>query len=288
MRTTHRLVTEIAEVFLLLHQALVFAMAKPVGGFPTVVCNPFWMPAPVVCVLGAYALYRMFGGNPLTWLPVSGALQMTPFSALGDNAFLVPLKPLRLVRSPSFGVASTLVVPKVLTAATDADDRCAFVTIRGRENQLCAAEFTGPVSGFIFHPLYFTTPHTRLTDAAGTGPSKRIESAWQDTCRKLKNAYLPSTPGEILRAEFMEPLQIGMNRLALDLHVPVTRIAEIVHERRGITPDTALRLARYFQTSGRFWLNLQTAYDLEVAEDELSRNIERQVQPSPSIAAARS
>jgi addiction module HigA family antidote len=95
----------------------------------------------------------------------------------------------------------------------------------------------------------------------------------------------PIHPGEILRAEFMEPLQLSMNRLALDLHVPVTRIAEIVHERRGITPDTALRLARYFHTSARFWLNLQSAFDLEVAEDELSRNIEREVQPNRAIAA---
>jgi addiction module HigA family antidote len=76
-----------------------------------------------------------------------------------------------------------------------------------------------------------------------------------------------------------------MNWLALDLRVPVTRIAESVHERRGITRDTALRLARCFQTSARFWLNLQSAYDLEVAEDELSRNIEREVQPSRSVAA---
>jgi len=95
----------------------------------------------------------------------------------------------------------------------------------------------------------------------------------------------PIHPGEILRAEFMEPLQLSMNRLALDLHVPVTRIAEIVHERRGITPDTALRLGRYFHTSARFWLNLQSAFDLEVAEDELSRNIEREVQPNRAIAA---
>jgi antitoxin HigA-1 len=95
----------------------------------------------------------------------------------------------------------------------------------------------------------------------------------------------PIHPDEILRAEFMEPLRLSMNRLALDLHVPVTRIAEIVHERRGITPDTALRLARYFQTSARFWLNLQSAYDLEVAEDELSHCIEREVQPSASVAA---
>jgi len=92
-------------------------------------------------------------------------------------------------------------------------------------------------------------------------------------------------PGEILRAEFMEPLRLSMNRLALDLRVPVTRIAEIVHERRGITPDTALRLARYFNTSAGFWMNLQTAYDLEVAGDELSRTIEREVHPSAMSAA---
>jgi len=92
-------------------------------------------------------------------------------------------------------------------------------------------------------------------------------------------------PGEILRAEFMEPLKLSMNRLAADLRVPVTRIAEIVHELRGITPDTALRLARYFNTSAGFWMNLQTAYDLEVAEDELSRTIEREVRPASMTAA---
>ena len=75
----------------------------------------------------------------------------------------------------------------------------------------------------------------------------------------------PIHPGEILRADFMGPLRLSMNQLALDLRVPVTRIAEIVHERRGITPDTALRLARYFNTSPSFWLNLQSVYDLEVA-----------------------
>lgn len=91
-------------------------------------------------------------------------------------------------------------------------------------------------------------------------------------------------PGEILRADFMEPLQLSMNRLALDLRVPVTRIAEIVHERRGITPDTALRLARYFNTSAAFWMNLQTAYDLEIAEDRFARSINREVRPA-SMAA---
>lgn len=95
----------------------------------------------------------------------------------------------------------------------------------------------------------------------------------------------PIHPGEILRAEFMEPLHLSMNRLALDLRVPVTRIAEIVHERRGITPDTALRLARYFNTSAGFWMNLQTSYDLEAAEDRLARVIEREVRPVAAAAA---
>jgi addiction module HigA family antidote len=95
----------------------------------------------------------------------------------------------------------------------------------------------------------------------------------------------PIHPGEILRADFMEPLRLSMNRLALDLRVPVTRVAEIVHERRGITPDTALRLARYFNTTAGFWMNLQVAYDLEVATDKLARTIEREVRPSTMAAA---
>jgi addiction module HigA family antidote len=104
---------------------------------------------------------------------------------------------------------------------------------------------------------------------------------------KSQTRLSPIHPGEILRADFMEPLQLSMNRLALDLRVPVTRVAEIVHERRGITPDTALRLARYFNTSAAFWMNLQTAYDLEIAADKLSRTIAREVHPA-SMAAANS
>ena len=102
---------------------------------------------------------------------------------------------------------------------------------------------------------------------------------------RSKKLLAPIHPGEILRAEFMEPLGLSMNRLALDLRVPVTRIAEIVHERRGITPDTALRLARYFNTSPSFWLNLQTTYDLEIAQDELGSLIEREVRPASRAAA---
>ena len=96
---------------------------------------------------------------------------------------------------------------------------------------------------------------------------------------KKEKRLPPIHPGEILREDYLLPLGLSMNRLALDLRVPVTRIAEIVRERRGITPDTALRLARYFNTSARFWLNLQTAYDLEVAEDELAQSIDREVSP---------
>jgi addiction module HigA family antidote len=83
-----------------------------------------------------------------------------------------------------------------------------------------------------------------------------------------------------LNGEYLKPLGLSMNKLALDLRVPVTRISEIVHELRGITTDTALRLARYFNTTPRFWLNLQASYDLEVAEDESSERIEQEVPPA--------
>ncbi len=101
---------------------------------------------------------------------------------------------------------------------------------------------------------------------------------------KSEKLQPPIHPGEILREDFMRPLGLSMNKLALDLHVPVTRVAEIVHERRSITPDTALRLGRNFNTSARFWLNAQAAYDLEVAQDELQRAIERDVRPWPALA----
>jgi len=88
----------------------------------------------------------------------------------------------------------------------------------------------------------------------------------------------PIHPGEILREDYMKPLRLSMNQLAMALHVPVTRIAEIVHERRSVSADTALRLARYFKTNPKFWLNLQAAYDLEVVEDRSLSQIEREVQ----------
>jgi addiction module HigA family antidote len=96
----------------------------------------------------------------------------------------------------------------------------------------------------------------------------------------------PVHPGEILREDFMKPMNLTANKLALDLHIPATRIAEIVHERRRITADTALRLARYFNTNPEFWLNLQNFYDLEVSRRSGTLSeIERHVQP---VSAERS
>src|SRR5579872_561080 len=99
---------------------------------------------------------------------------------------------------------------------------------------------------------------------------KRPEGGWKISRR-------PVHPGEMLREEFMKPLEISINGLALDLHVPVTRISEIVNERRGVTADTALRLAQYFGTSADFWMNLQKSYELIVTRQKSLKTIERQV-----------
>jgi addiction module HigA family antidote len=99
--------------------------------------------------------------------------------------------------------------------------------------------------------------------------------------KKLK----PVHPGEILREEFMVPLRLSMNKMAMDLRVPVTRIADIVNGRRGITADTALRFARYFKNTPTFWMNLQIRYELEIAEDEIAGKVERDVQPLEIVSA---
>jgi addiction module HigA family antidote len=99
--------------------------------------------------------------------------------------------------------------------------------------------------------------------------------------KKLK----PVHPGEILREEFMRPLRLSMNGVAMDLRVPVTRIADIVNEKRAITADTTLRFARYFNNSPTLWMNLQTRYDLEVAEDEIADKVERDVRPLEAVPA---
>ncbi len=93
-----------------------------------------------------------------------------------------------------------------------------------------------------------------------------------------KNNLRPIHPGEILREEFLIPLKMSAHALALELKVPAPRVNDIVRERRSVTPDTALRLSRYFGTTPDFWLNLQTAYDLKVAQREIGARINREVQ----------
>lgn len=90
----------------------------------------------------------------------------------------------------------------------------------------------------------------------------------------------PIHPGEILIEEYLKPLGISQYRLAVDISVPPRRINEIVHGKRAITADTSLRLSRYFGTSERFWMNLQTRYDLELRKDILGEQLAREV-PSP-------
>ncbi len=87
----------------------------------------------------------------------------------------------------------------------------------------------------------------------------------------------PIHPGEVLLEEFLKPMSLSQNRLALDIRVPARRINEIVHGKRRITADTALRLSRYFGVSAQFWLGLQMDYDLDVAEDELADRLEKEV-----------
>jgi addiction module HigA family antidote len=90
-------------------------------------------------------------------------------------------------------------------------------------------------------------------------------------------------PGEILNEEFLKPLGISQNQLGNDLGVSPRRINEIIHGKRSVTADTAMRLARYFRNSASFWLGLQMDYDLDVAEDSLSSRIEREVRQSVAI-----
>ncbi len=99
----------------------------------------------------------------------------------------------------------------------------------------------------------------------------------------VKNGMRPVHPGEILREDYLKPLGMSVNALAMSLHVPATRLHEIVKERRGITPDTALRLARYFGGDARSWLNIQAEYDLKRVETAKAREIEREVRPMESM-----
>lgn len=95
----------------------------------------------------------------------------------------------------------------------------------------------------------------------------------------------PIHPGEILMEEFLKPIGVSQYRLAKDISVPPRRINEIVHGKRSVTADTALRFGRFFGMSPQFWLNLQTRYDLEVTEDSLGSRLEKEVHRLESNAA---
>jgi addiction module HigA family antidote len=94
------------------------------------------------------------------------------------------------------------------------------------------------------------------------------------------SAKPPVHPGEILRTQFMERYSLSASALAIRLHVPAPRVNDIVRERRGVSPDSALRLARFFRTTAQYWMDLQTAYDLGVAQALAGEQIAREVQPA--------
>jgi len=91
--------------------------------------------------------------------------------------------------------------------------------------------------------------------------------------------FAPTHPGEVLSEDFLRPMALSQYALAKAIGVPQIRVSEIVHGKRAVTPDTALRLARYFGTSAEFWIGMQATYDLEIARDEVGRRIEAEIQP---------
>lgn len=93
----------------------------------------------------------------------------------------------------------------------------------------------------------------------------------------------PIHPGEVLLEEFLKPMELSQNRLALEMGVPARRVNEIVLGKRGVTADTALRLGRYFGMSPQFWLGLQMDYDLDVAEEELRGRLKKEVRPRAAV-----
>ena len=98
------------------------------------------------------------------------------------------------------------------------------------------------------------------------------------------NTKLPPVhPGEVLLEDYLQEMGLSQNKLALAIRVPARRINEIVHGKRGITADTALRLGRFFRMSPEFWMNLQARYDLEVAKDELGERLESDVQEFETV-----
>jgi addiction module HigA family antidote len=91
--------------------------------------------------------------------------------------------------------------------------------------------------------------------------------------------FPPAHPGDVLREDFLRPLRLSQYALAKAISVPQIRVSEIVNAKRAITPDTALRLARYFGTSAEFWIGMQATYDLEMARDQVGAKIKARVQP---------
>ncbi len=89
----------------------------------------------------------------------------------------------------------------------------------------------------------------------------------------------PVHPGMILKADLLEPLEMSVNRLAAELHVPANRLSQIINGKRGISPDTSLRLARYFGFTPEYWLNMQAQYDLEIIRRQSMRQIEKEIKP---------
>jgi len=104
------------------------------------------------------------------------------------------------------------------------------------------------------------------------------------TQQLIRNGMRPIHPGEILREEFLVPLNMSASALAVALHVPAPRINDVVRERRGVTADTALRLARFFGTSEAFWMGLQDDYDLAVTRKELEKTL-ASITPLEALAA---
>jgi addiction module HigA family antidote len=100
------------------------------------------------------------------------------------------------------------------------------------------------------------------------------------TTRKRPQADFPPThPGDVLREDFLKPLGLSQYKLAKALGIPQVRVGNIVNGKRAVTPDTALRLARFFKTSPEFWLGMQATYDLELARDRSGKEIEAQIRP---------
>jgi addiction module HigA family antidote len=128
-------------------------------------------------------------------------------------------------------------------------------------------------------PMTSKSLTTTMSDKPETDiPLVRPEGGWNFR-------YVTTSPGEMLAKEFLEPLGLSQNQIAMDIRVPATRIGDIVRGKRAITPDTALRLARFFGNSPEFWLNLQQLHDLSKAKLALSKSIESEVRVYRSVAA---